>query len=180
MADEPTVPEPLLAGTGISLFGRKVAGLTIDLTVAGSSLGGGLARLSPAGDNRQPSLARIYGFSFEGQYYDLVRPAVFLVHGEGEQAANRLAKTGTVGEPPAFADDVRIWQYDRADFSLRLELDVGPLERILLEAELPLDGPAYAGANVRQAGANVRLRQAGANVRYAGANVRLRGGGSGD
>src|SRR5213596_1729257 len=29
------------------------------------------------------NLARIYGFSFEGTYYDLPKPAIFLVHGPG-------------------------------------------------------------------------------------------------
>lgn len=34
-----------------------------------------------------------------------------------------------------FAFDIRVWEYDRGDFSLRLDIDSGPLERILVDAE---------------------------------------------
>jgi len=44
---------------------------------------------------------------------------------------------GRVEEPyPGFADNVRIWPYDKADFSLRLDPCSGPIESILLEAEI--------------------------------------------
>lgn len=43
---------------------------------------------------------------------------------------------GRVEEPySGFADYVRIWPYDKADFSLRLDPCSGPLESILLDAE---------------------------------------------
>ncbi len=57
-----------------------------------------------------------------------------------EAAANASAATpyiGRVEKPfPDFADNVRIWPYDKADFSLRLDPCSGPLESILLEAEI--------------------------------------------
>ena len=34
----------------------------------------------------------------------------------------------------ALAGDIMVWEYDRADFSLRLDVESGPLERILIEA----------------------------------------------
>ena len=34
-----------------------------------------------------------------------------------------------------FSYKIRVWEYDRADFSLRLDVDSGPLERILIDAE---------------------------------------------
>ena len=44
---------------------------------------------------------------------------------------------GRVQKPfPGFADNVRIWPYDKADFSMRLDPCSGPLESILLEAEI--------------------------------------------
>ncbi|TNF88209.1 MAG: hypothetical protein JSU67_11145 [Gammaproteobacteria bacterium] len=44
---------------------------------------------------------------------------------------------GRVDKPfPDFADNVRIWPYDKADFSMRLDPCSGPIESILLEAEI--------------------------------------------
>lgn len=37
---------------------------------------------------------------------------------------------------PGFADNVRIWPYDKADFSMRLDPCSGPIESILLDAEI--------------------------------------------
>src|SRR5215470_13891245 len=36
------------------------------------------------------TIARIYGFTYEGHYYDLSRPALFLVHGPGDPAGRVL------------------------------------------------------------------------------------------
>ena len=135
-----------------------------------------------------PRLARIYGFAYEGAYYELMRPVIFLVHGEGDVPEPNVPinqfdgnpldyPTGSVdgiGVPSRsghLASDVRVWAYDRLDVSLRMDVETGTLAELLLEAELMADdgGLAVSGANVR--GANVR----GANVRGAnvrGANVR--------
>lgn len=55
-------------------------------------------------------------------------------------AANASAAApyiGRVDKPfPGFDDNVRIWPYDKADFSLRLDPCSGPIESILLEAEI--------------------------------------------
>jgi hypothetical protein len=58
------------------------------------------------------------------------------------------------------------WNSDKMTMSIRLDIESGSLEQILLEAALAGTGGSYAGANAQIAGANVR----GANVR--GANVR--------
>ena len=72
--------------------------------------------------------------------------------------------------------------FDQSDFSLRLEIDVGPIERILLETEIGPDQQRapYAGQNVRSgyAGQNVRYAGQNARLRYAGQNARLQGGSS--
>ena len=79
--------------------------------------------------------------------------------------------------------NLRSWTFDQSDFSLRLEVDVGPIERILLETEIGPDQQRapYAGQNVRSgyAGQNVRYAGQNARLRYAGQNARLQGG-SGD
>jgi hypothetical protein len=172
------MPEPLLAATSVKLFGQVVLGLTLDLSAAGGGENGPFKGLADKLRVADPQLARIYGFSHEGQYYDLARPAIFLVDGPGTAVGNELPETRIAVTPPELAGGVSAWDYDRDDFSLRLDLDVGPLDRILLDAELGPDRARYAGADIRlrQAGADVRLRHAGADVRLRGG----RGGGISD
>ncbi len=178
--------EKLLDASGIRLFGQVVDDLKLDPS---TSLGGGLgnivARMQPEGGAAspiEPVFARIYGFSYEGQYFDMAKPAIFLVSGEGDDAAGDLPASGVATEPPTFTAGVRVWKADQADFSDRLDVEVGQLERILLEAEIGPDqrmtmsgqNVRYAGQNIRYSGQNVRLSAAGQNVRlrYAGQNVR--------
>src|SRR3712207_2707860 len=102
----PTRTETLLNQTTVWLFGRELQDLVIDRSA--------YDRIPPnaapepgypprAGQNnfllgqlRQAGgrLARVFGFSFEGHYYDMARPAIFLVHGEGldpEGPATRMS-----------------------------------------------------------------------------------------
>jgi hypothetical protein len=121
-----------------------------------------------------PRLARIYGFSFEGHYYDLPKPAIFLVHGPGsdpeawrpgnalpearlDRAPADADRTGVASTPSSFSEDMRVWSYDKSDHSLRLDSDSGTFEQILLERCL-MGGPggygaAVSGAAVSGAGA---------------------------
>jgi hypothetical protein len=139
----------------------------------------------------EPVLARIYGFSFEGTYYDLPRPALFLVHGEGfdftdpktppkfRDAARAPAEPSTAGVGTAdfdFADDIRVWSYDKADYTIRMDVETGMFEDILLPL-IDGGGPGVSGARVsgaRVSGARVSgARVSGARVsgaRLSGAN----------
>ncbi|MGH6900423.1 MAG: hypothetical protein ACREJ5_28395 [Geminicoccaceae bacterium] len=133
-----------------------------------------------------PRLARIYGFSYEGHYYDLARPAIFLVHGPGndpeatrpgttlpesrvDRAPADADRTGVANTARSFSHDMRVWSYDKGDFSIRLDPESGPLEQILLQAELRPDKQQtyYSGQNAFVSGQNVFM---------SGQNVFLRGG----
>jgi hypothetical protein len=143
--------ESLLGLQAIYLFGREVS----DLKVAGTAVGEG------DGDNNflrkqfkhlDARLARIYAFSYEGYMYDLARPSVFLVHGPGQdpdapppinddlkrlaRAPGRVTKTGVGRQYGDFSMDIKVWVYDRGDFSMRLDVETGTLEHILLAVEL--------------------------------------------
>ena len=99
-----------------------------------------------------PCLARIYGFSFEGFYYDLMRPVFFLVHGEGIPASEiRRGGFGAVNRARApgspsltglaqadfqFAEDIVVWSYDKADYTIRMDVETGMFEQVLLDAML--------------------------------------------
>jgi Pentapeptide repeats (8 copies) len=110
--------------------------------------------------NQSPNLARIYGFSFEGAYYGLPRPSIFLVHGLGSQvgswpypstveqsgvAAREWDFSGPTGfvpnQPanpplPPNPNDLWYWEYEKGDFSIRFDTEAGPFEQILLVAML--------------------------------------------
>jgi hypothetical protein len=160
--------------------------------------GGGRER-SRHGTNRQLAeqlegacFARIYGFSYEGYYYDLARPTLFLVHGDGDEvtpgdAVNNATRaprepsvSGILSADFQLANDIRVWSYDKADYTIRMDLETGMFEQVLLDFELGPDAAFASGANARVSGANARVsganaRVSGANARVAGANARVAG-----
>ncbi len=106
--------------------------------------------------------ARIYGFSFEGHYYKMPRPLLFLVRGGGRSRvpedlpaaaggsrAFNTRFTGIEGKDWQFADDIRVWAVDKHDIAICLDLEIGNYEQVLLE--LTLDAQEEMGA--RSAGA---------------------------
>jgi hypothetical protein len=146
--------------------------------------------------------ARIYGFSYEGIYYDLPTPTLFLVHGDGEvvtlssrvvavaggggsstdanlaRAPRKPSVMGVAAADFEFADDVRVWSYDKADFTIRLDVETGMFEDILLGPFFEGGGGGVSGARVsgaRLSGARVSgARVSGARVsgaRVSGARV---------
>jgi hypothetical protein len=142
-----------------------------------------------ADSERSPRLARIYGFSFEGHYYDLARPAIFLVHGpgndpeafrpgtersesRGDRAPADADRTGVANTASSFSHDIRVWSYDKGDFSIRLDPESGPLEQILLQAELRSDRQQtyYGGQSAFASGQSVFM--SGQSVFLRGARGR--------
>jgi hypothetical protein len=193
--------ETLLSPSGILLYGRVLLDLTFNHQAPANTEPPPNSTNPPPrrGDNLflQKQLAaagarfaRIYGFSFEGHYYDLPRPAIFLVHGPGVEAepkpgASNVARapadadrTGRAGQTGSLSGDIQVWAYDKGDFALRLDVESGPLDQILLEAALVASGDemSYSGAHARISGAHARI--SGAHARIAGAHARMRSGSS--
>jgi hypothetical protein len=135
-------------------------------------------------------IAKIYGFSYEGKYYDLARPTLFLVHGDGEvvtrvapiagapphgsHAPREPSLTGLSASDFDFADDLRVWSYDKADYSIRMDVETGMFEQLLLEAELDEEAieAFYGGQRARVSGQ--RARVSGQRARVSGQRVRNR------
>ena len=112
--------------------------------------------------------ARVYGFSYEGTYYELPRPVLFLVHGDGVEATEyRTGKKGMAnrarapGDPSLtglaaadfdYADELKVWSYDKADYTIRMDVDTGMFEQVLLNIFFSdpnsASGPRVAGAMV--------------------------------
>jgi len=199
--------ETLLGPSGIWLFGRTVDDLEIKQEMAK----GKNPKVDPEGHDpfvgprescnnflrnqllcgaedkdSKPQFARIYGFSYEGSYYDLPWPALFLVHGPGVDAEtghgrysirpDNPSRTGLGATDFTFAEGLKAWSYDRADFSMRLDVDSGTFEQILLDLVFGGGGgPSVSGVRVQGVRVSgVRAR----GVRVSG--VRARGGRDGD
>ena len=128
-------------------------------------------------------LARIYGFSYEGHYYDLTTPTIFLVHGPGVDPQawrplpprDRVSRapadadlTGVAGMTGTFSEDMRVWSYDKGDFTIRMDIETGPFEQTRLEAEVVAEEMQayYSGQKVRASGQKVRA--SGQKVRGPG------------
>lgn len=167
------MPETLLTPSSIKMYGRAMTDIlfnyTDDPTVgpgANNFLRDQLAQAAPA-----PMFARIYAFSFEGAFYQLARPPIFLVHGPGIPVGNwpqpsTMDQAGVAAREWDFSGnlgnaDLVYWEYEKGDFSLRLDLDAGPFEQILLQTALR-SGTGVSGAGVSGAGVS------GAGVSGAG------------
>jgi hypothetical protein len=166
--------ETLLSISTVLLYGRIVTDLSINHTRSSTTPipddvdSSNLPRLGrnnfldhqlSADQNKpdkKPYVARIYGFSFEGHYYDLPKPSLFVVHGKGtlaegpvpgissveqrySRAPGSAERTGMGSQAGSFAGDIYAWSYDKGDFSVRLDPSTGTLEQILLDAELSGD-----------------------------------------
>lgn len=200
--------ETLLSTSEVLLFGRELRDIVLLKDEhPGVDKGRGfnkfLAAQLMSGENNDARLARIYGFSFEGAFQELPSPAIFLVHGEGvnatrwmspkddgeviDNAPGRLASrapnepdlSGVGAAHFQIADDIRVWPYDKGDFSIRMDVMTGQLEQILLDVYFEVEMPMLSGGRVaggRVAGGRVAGgRVAGGRVaggRVAGGRVR--------
>jgi hypothetical protein len=148
--------ETLLSPSNILLYGRVVDDLSIKPLAGAHSpfiiaRAGGNRELESQLTAKEAAIARIYSFSYEGAYYDLPRPALFLVHGTGvlvtsvspKSAAGVGAPTSAIapGEPSLsgvaaadfqFADGIMAWSYDKADHTIRMDVETGEFEDVLL------------------------------------------------
>lgn len=186
--------ETLLSPSNVLLFGRVLTDLQIVHTPAdhtpfdGARAGGNrdLEKVLKVNDGNVAKFARIYGCSYEGTYYDLPRPSLFLVHGDGIRATevkgrspNKAARapgepslSGVAAADFQLVDDLMVWSYDKADYTIRMDVETGTFEDVLLGI-LGGGGPGVSGARV--SGARVSgARVSGARV----SGARLSGGSS--
>ena len=113
--------ETLLAPSLIRLFGRVFTGLTIEREIAADAARQSYPanQLSQILNDENSRLARIYGFSFEGNYFKMAAPAVFVVNGPGidvtpGQDPIALSIMGVEFKDEVFASEVKMWGYGQA------------------------------------------------------------------
>ena len=124
--------ETLLAGCTVRMFGRPFAGFILDP--------GKLGLPRCIDDTRKPGLARISEFSWQGNYFKLGVPTIFLVYGPGTTVPRDTtgATLGTIGiefKDEFFADDVLMWAAYDVDFSVRIDITTGWLSEVLIAPE---------------------------------------------
>jgi hypothetical protein len=141
--------ETFLSPTRIHLFGKKFSSLSY--TPTSGTTGATPELVQPPGpvsralgDVTNGNFARIYGFSFEGHYYTLPRPVLFLVSGDGSTQSPDVAtggsprefstgSTGVEAKDWRFGTDIRVWAVDRDDVAVRLDVEVGTYDDVLLQ-----------------------------------------------
>ncbi|WP_223252410.1 hypothetical protein [Paracoccus mutanolyticus] len=130
--------ETLLNTSAILLFGRVVEDLRIDPNASDPAHSGAPGHLAQQLAAKDPRLARVYGFGLAGVYHLLPTPALFLVHGPGAPAATLLAGLNPSSPPEAgdkdrapvpagalLPEDLVAWSYDKADYTIRLDVQTG-------------------------------------------------------
>jgi hypothetical protein len=145
--------ETLLTQSAVKMYGRVLKGVKLEALATGDFSDLGFNKFlkdqltaDPDSKENPPKLAKIYAFSFEGAFYNLPRPAIFLVHGAGSPIRGQgtyddgkgpvMDDSGIPAREFVFETDVRYWEYDKDDLSLRLDSFSGTLEDILIEAAL--------------------------------------------
>jgi hypothetical protein len=146
------MPETLMTPSSIKIYGRVLNDILFNYVAdptAGPGANNFLRDQLAQGAPNLPTFARIYAFSFEGAFYPLPRPPIFLVHGPGNPVGNWAApstvdQAGVAGREWDFSGipgipagaDLAYWEYEKGDFSMRLDVEAGPFEQILLVAML--------------------------------------------
>jgi hypothetical protein len=133
--------------TRIVLFGKPFPGLqaVAPKSAAGASafqqaLAKAAAAAAAAAAPKQKggaagcSVARIFSFAYEGRYYKLPWPMLFLVGGVGVAPGKTpsAAVTGIEGQDWTFSVDILAWSVDRYDIAICLDMLVGRYEDLLL------------------------------------------------
>lgn len=114
----------LMDHSQVLIYGSVVSGISIDAAkITDGELGSNRflhgQLTAKKGKTNDQKLATVYGFEFEGHYYDLPKPTILLVHGEPKAPKDAGA---AVVPDPKLLDTVQVWSYDKADFSIRFDV----------------------------------------------------------
>jgi hypothetical protein len=145
-----SLDETLFAGSTVLLFGRVFDGLSLVKEAKTGTPKGAPPVLVALQDRLkyrdgsgklEPTLARIYGFSYLGNYHKLPEPTVLLVYGDGDPVPPEYEKAdldqfGVEVKGETFTNKVQVWALDRADYTVRIDITPGWLADVLLEPGL--------------------------------------------
>jgi hypothetical protein len=138
-----SMSETFLEPTRLLLFGKLFPELKYDPPANPAQPAPGDLPLSVRSLPAAGNFARIYGFSYEGHYYKLPRPLLFLVQGNGTTAIPqgggqrfRTHLTGVEAKDWQFGNDILVWAVDERDVAVRLDLEIGTFDRVLLKPSI--------------------------------------------
>ena len=127
--------ESLLFPSTLRMYGRVFDGLEIKNVGPLAFANNDLQRQLIDEDKNTPRedlrLARIYGFVYEGSYYELPEPCLFIVRGDGLAATDPEAALGFVTDMK-LPDDFKMWQHDKSDQTIRINLQSGSFEETMM------------------------------------------------
>lgn len=129
--------ESIYTSAYIVLFGRLVDDLSITST----------AQATADHSHADKQFARIYGFSHDGAYYEIPTPVLFLVKGPGEKAED-MPVPGPNPRDKKFVADLCAWKVARTDDTVRLDVEQGKYQDILLDIGIEGAGTGVSGAKV--------------------------------
>lgn len=129
--------ESIYTSASVVLFGREVD----DLKVVSTD------QAADGHSHAEKHFARIYGFSYDGAYYEIPSPVLFLVKGGGKKA-EEVPVPGPNPRDKKFVDDLRAWTVKRTDDTVRLDVAQGKFEDILLDIGVDGAGTGVSGAKV--------------------------------
>ena len=127
--------ETLLGISEVVLYGEKVTDMTFK---------------DKKGDPVR-NFVRVFGFRYEGSYFDLDTPTIMLLEGNGT-APN---KSTPLEVKNSLSSDIKEWVCDKSDHSARLDELTGTIDDILLEVELGGSGHAGRVSGGRVSGGRV-------------------------
>ncbi|MEM8840165.1 MAG: pentapeptide repeat-containing protein [Pseudomonadota bacterium] len=168
--------ETLYTSEEVVLFGRVVTDIAVTEQVAAQAGG-----TPTVGFHRTKRLVRVYGFTFDGIYYEMTTPILYMVDKPGV-SIDKVAVPGPNPLQAEFVKHLKAWTVNRNDRTIRLDVESGRFEQVLLDVLNDGGGGGVSGARV--SGARVSgARVSGARVsgaRVSGARVsgaRVSGGG---
>ena len=173
---EPYLGESLLAPGLIRLFGRAFTGLELSgdadfvpfsnnqmsLQKQIAELRKELAKMAeatgPKGEEAaakplddKPRLARIYGFSYLGNYYKLSSPPILRVVGPGQPIKpgfapeNSMDILGVEFKDEDFVAGISMWPVDHLDAAVRIDITIGWYRDVLLDTDMSGDSNVTGG-----------------------------------
>ncbi|MFK7881771.1 hypothetical protein [Roseobacter sp.] len=155
--------ESLFTSASIVLFGREVDDLAI--------IKKGLSTATTFSKEKN-QFARIYGFTYDGIYYDIATPVLFMMSTKGK-AASTVDVPGPNPKEKKFYESLLAWTVKQTDETVRLDIDQGKFQDVLLGMMLGDGASGVSGARV--SGARVSgARVSGARVsgaRVSGARI---------
>ena len=126
--------DDLFSASVVRLFGRTIDAVKLTVQDLKKSLSTNKQLVAGLKDKDPLVLARIYAFSFEGQFHTLPKPMLFLVHDDG---ADPMADTGIANTKNLqFEKGIKRWNYDKDDVRLRADIVIGTLDDVLIDATL--------------------------------------------